>query len=122
MRHSLGKKTAEDTLFLASSRFKIMAYFKTANASKRVPFAVFVFMPNEFKKYNLSLKHARKKNGTDNGPVGDLSYKCVNCGRFVSGAVFRFCGRDPERVFCYSCQDKFWGKSETDLIDHSAGN
>lgn len=59
-----------------------------------------------FVNYNLDLKAARIRNGTENGVEANLGYKCVQCGKHVSGRVVDFHDGDVERVRCYECQDK----------------
>ncbi len=59
-----------------------------------------------FVNYNLDLKAARIRNGTDHTPEANLSYKCVECGKFVSGRVVDFYNGDVARVRCYECQNK----------------
>lgn len=62
-------------------------------------------MDQEFVKYNLDLKEARRGNGVTPS-TEDLGYKCVYCGKHVSGQVVRFFNGDVEHVLCYECQTK----------------
>ena len=59
-----------------------------------------------FVNYNLDLKAARIRNGTENGGEADLGYVCVKCGKHIGGNIVRFYGGDVSKVKCYECQDK----------------